>query len=77
MKFLLILLVILVAVWLMRRGSASGHGRQQQPRPEGTPQVQPMVECAHCGVHLPANEAVIGSEGRTYCSDAHRLAGPA
>jgi uncharacterized protein len=77
MKFLLILIVILAVIWLMRRGSASRHGRKRQARPNGASQVRPMVECAHCGVHLPADEAVIGSEGRTYCSEAHRVAGPA
>jgi uncharacterized protein len=77
MKYLLILLVILAVIWLMRRGSASSHRRQREARPEGKSHARPMVECAHCGVHLPADEAVIGSEGRPYCSDAHRLAGPA
>lgn len=77
MKYLLILLVILAVVWLMRRGSAPRHGRNEQARPKDARHAQPMVECAHCGVHLPASEAVIGVEGRTYCSEAHRLAGPA
>jgi len=34
-----------------------------------------MVECAHCGLHLPQGEAVF--DGATpYCGEPHRLAGP-
>ncbi len=37
---------------------------------------EPMRQCAHCGVHLPASDAV-SAGGRDYCSLAHRDAGPA
>lgn len=37
---------------------------------------EPMRQCAHCGVHLPASESV-SAAGRDYCSEAHRDAGPA
>jgi uncharacterized protein len=37
---------------------------------------EPMRQCAHCGVHLPASDAV-SSGGRDYCSEAHSDAGPA
>ena len=36
---------------------------------------EPMRQCAHCGVHLPASDALT-SGGRDYCSEAHRDAGP-
>jgi len=32
-----------------------------------------MVSCAHCGIHLPRDEAVAGTRG-LYCSSAHRSA---
>jgi uncharacterized protein len=32
-----------------------------------------MVACAHCGLHLPATDAVQGKQG-IYCSNAHRQA---
>lgn len=32
---------------------------------------EPMVQCARCGVHLPASEALTGGD-RTYCCSAHR-----
>jgi uncharacterized protein len=30
-----------------------------------------MVECAHCGLHLPRSEA-IEAAGQSYCSAEHR-----
>jgi uncharacterized protein len=34
-----------------------------------------MVRCAHCGVHLPREEAL--ADGRLwYCSQAHLTQGP-
>ncbi|MDT7929778.1 hypothetical protein [Tepidimonas sp.] len=30
-----------------------------------------MVRCRHCGVHLPASDAVRGALG-PYCGDEHR-----
>jgi len=34
-----------------------------------------MVQCCHCGVHLPRSDAVEDSRG-AFCTEAHRLAGP-
>jgi len=36
-----------------------------------------MVRCAHCGLHLPAADALAGPDGAVYCSAAHRQAGTA
>lgn len=44
--------------------------------PAKPPQVEDMVACAHCGVHLPASEACQDTAGQPYCSAAHRDAGP-
>ncbi len=33
-------------------------------------QVESMAQCAHCGVHFPASEAV-QADGLDYCSPAH------
>jgi len=78
LKFLLVLLVVGIGLWsLLSRlrgpgGGAAGGGATKQA---GTTPVV-MVECAHCGLHLPAADAV--PEGsRLYCSDAHRRLGPA
>lgn len=75
MKYLIVVVVILAVVWLVRsqrrrRRDAPG---ASAPRPAA---VQQMVDCAHCGVHLPASDALSDPDGRHYCSPAHRLAGP-
>jgi uncharacterized protein len=72
----LVLLVVGIGVWSLV--SRLRGPRKDQPaarEPSGPAPVQ-MVECAHCGLHLPAGDAV--AEGsRLYCSDAHRRLGPA
>jgi uncharacterized protein len=34
--------------------------------------AETMLECAHCGVHVPASEAVIVRPGAAFCSSEHR-----
>ena len=68
MKYLVLLAVIAVvyALWRSQR-------RPPPPpvqRPGGAP-LQDMVACAHCGVHLPKDDA-LWKDGRGYCSRAHR-----
>jgi uncharacterized protein len=69
MKFLLIVVVGVVLWWMLRRPRVASR-RDAQPQAPAT-----FVSCAHCGVHLPAGDAVRDGEIH-YCSDAHRLAGP-
>ena len=73
LRFVILALVVGLVVWLLlgrsrKRGAdARGNGHTQAPTA--------FAVCAHCGVHLPMNDAVL--DGQTaYCSDAHRLAGP-
>ncbi|WP_342129971.1 PP0621 family protein [Hydrogenophaga sp. OTU3427] len=76
MKFLLVLVVVLAGVWLWRRARVNDMASRQPPpaRPQ-TPAQPPgpsaMVACAHCGLHLPANESLAGARG-PYCSAEHR-----
>jgi len=67
MKWLVVLAVVGIGLWLLLRG--------RTPRRGAAPRPQAMVECAHCGVHVPAADAVLGGAS-VYCSEAHRLAGP-
>ncbi len=75
MKYLLVLGVVVLVLWLM----LARRPRPPSPRGGGTTpgpaQPQAMVVCAHCGVHLPRGDALLGS-GQTFCSVAHRDAGP-
>lgn len=76
MKFLLVTLVVAVAIWIWRRNRQEELDAAPPRKPPGRPAVkgpQPMVRCAHCGLHLPAADAVAGRHG-IYCSDRHRSA---
>ena len=78
-KWLLVLLVIIVVGSLL-----FGRSGRREPGPDpgrGKPRRQPgdavtMLRCAHCGVHLPQDDALRDAADRAYCSDPHRIAGP-
>ncbi|MDO5290718.1 MAG: PP0621 family protein [Pseudomonadota bacterium] len=66
-KLLVLLLAVLAGVWLWRRGQRARQARRTGRRMGALP----MTRCAHCGMHVPVNEAVPGQRG-SYCSAAHR-----
>jgi uncharacterized protein len=69
-RLLLLIAIIFAAIWLWRRVTAPA----QRPRkPQDSP--QPMVRCAHCGVHIPQQHA-LSQEQNWYCSQAHLEQGP-
>jgi uncharacterized protein len=53
-------------------GASSRAARRQQTL--APPEA--MVDCARCGLHLPASEALRDAAGRQYCCAEHRDAGP-
>lgn len=77
-KLLIIVLATVALVWLLKRalhgrpgaGEESPREREDRSRAKGD-----LVACAHCGVNLPATEA-LEAAGRHYCGEAHRRAGP-
>lgn len=74
---LLLFLLVLFGIWWIRRalnkpGAGSDSSRPPAAGGDGT---ERMVECAHCGIHVPETES-LSSEGHHYCCAAHRLAGP-
>jgi uncharacterized protein len=79
MKYVLVLGLTLVVLWLWRSGrqaeagdNKSTHPRQRQASLE---QATEIVACQLCRVHLPKNDTLIGRHG-LYCSAEHRqLAG--
>ncbi len=75
MKYLLVFFVVFFAIWLWRKNRRDDmRERAVPPRKPAPPAVgapQAMLRCAHCGLHLPASDAVQGTHGM-YCSAAHR-----
>lgn len=76
MKFLLVLVVVGVGLYLLFGRGRKSRTAQEPIRPAPPASPSPMLACAHCGVHLPGDDAVKDAAGRAYCGDAHRLAGP-
>ena len=73
-KILLVVAVIAAVYFIVRAYAralvAKRPGEAEQKPPED------MVQCAHCGVHLPRGESVAAG-GRFFCSTEHRqLHGP-
>jgi len=75
---LLIWLVLgLLAWWMLRPRKAvppPGAAARSGPAAAGAA-PEAMVDCAHCGLHFPASEAVRDG-ARLFCCGAHRDAGP-
>ncbi len=69
--FVLLAVAAYVAWQWLRRSSLRGPASDSQTR--AVPQA--MVSCAHCGLHLPRQDALPAGE-RYYCSDEHRQRGP-
>ena len=76
---LLLWLVIIAAVvmWLLRAKKAvfRSDAAQAERTSKKTPgqSAETMLQCAHCGVHFPASEAVGGADGAVFCSEQHRF----
>lgn len=61
----IIIAALVWAVWWLYR-----RGRQEKPAATSAPSPV-MRQCAHCGLHLPSDEVVSGSQAY-YCSVAHK-----
>ncbi|MBS0369617.1 MAG: hypothetical protein JSS57_10490 [Proteobacteria bacterium] len=82
MRNILLFVLFLLAVFYVRRALQPGprreEGRDSVPE-QGASQppageIEQMVACAHCGVHVPESEGVT-SGGHFFCSEAHRRLG--
>jgi uncharacterized protein len=78
-------IVIGVIAWLWFNGTRKQQLRERERANEraaaargaqpGTA-VERMVGCAHCGLHVPASDAVVTVTGTGFCSEAHRRLHP-
>ena len=68
---LIVLVVMAVRAKLKAAGARHEAPLHRQPRQqEPVAQIETMTQCAHCGVHFPASEAV-HADGLDYCSPGH------
>ena len=73
MKYLLLIVLLVVAYLLWRNARIRDERASRPPPPPPAGDPQEMVSCPVCGVHLPRSEAVPGQRGILYCSNEHRL----
>jgi uncharacterized protein len=71
-RLLVLILLVVLAVWLLRR-ALRGPTTRNEVRKQSESQGE-LVQCAHCGVHLPRAEAR-PAPGGLYCSDEHARLG--
>ncbi|WP_296448667.1 PP0621 family protein [Rhodoferax sp. UBA5149] len=69
MKFLLVIVVLLLAIWLWRTNRPAVP-KWHEPKPKAAPEPLAMVSCTLCSVHVPSVDVVPGKKG-AYCSAAH------
>lgn len=69
MKYLLVLSVVLIGIWLWRSSRQTETKRNQQ-KPKAAPEPLAMVPCTLCSVHVPSVDAIQGKNG-SYCSADH------
>lgn len=77
MKYLLVIGVVLLLIGLVRARRRVDSKPARPAAAPSKPAPEEMVICLHCGVHLPRREALVDGASGLYCSEAHRLAGPA
>lgn len=71
-KFLLLVVIGVVAWWIFRDYQRSLSGKA--PPPPRARAAEDMVKCAQCEVNLPRSEAIY-SGGEFYCTPEHQQLG--
>ncbi len=75
MKYLLLGLLAYVA-WRWYVAQKPGNEPGNQPAAQASPppadDIEKMVSCAQCGIHLPQSEAIAGPGARHFCCSEHQ-----
>lgn len=67
MKYLILIALALVAWWFWRQANRT----PQVDKPASAP-PETMARCAYCDVYCPRGDMVTDTDGRLYCTPAHR-----
>lgn len=76
MKFLIWAAVAAIVVYWLTRGkriSSDADSSKRPAAPSTETATEPMVQCVHCGMHVPTSESVTAPSGKVFCSEEHRL----
>jgi uncharacterized protein len=71
MRLIVLIVLVVLAVWLVRRALRGPAPAQTKPAKE---QPGELIRCAHCGLHLPRAEAR-QAQGALFCSEDHARRG--
>jgi uncharacterized protein len=74
MRFIVLIALVVLAVWLIRRALRGPAGKMDVGKTATQANGGELVRCAHCGVHLPRAEARQAA-GALYCSEEHARLG--
>lgn len=77
LRVVLLLIGVAALVWLVRRAFAPASDRRdaaRETRDEPAREVDELVRCAHCGVHVPRVDA-LSQHGRHFCGPEHARLG--
>lgn len=67
------LILVAAAIWLIitiLKGYRRNLNQTDRTNANTSQQGEAMVQCGHCGIHLPASESV-QSHGQSFCCEAH------
>jgi uncharacterized protein len=67
-RLLIWIFIIWLAIHFIKRWLNAPSKKRQPPKAK---RIETFVACHKCGLHIPQQEA-IESQGRYYCSEAHR-----
>ena len=73
-KLLVLVALVMVGVWLVKRALRDA-ARDDPASPPAAKASEELVRCAHCGLLLPRGEARQAG-GAIYCSEEHSRIGP-
>ena len=83
MRNIALFILFLIGLFYVRRALRGGQKPTATPQPgapepsraEACGEIEQMVPCAHCGLHVPESEGVRGAGG-FFCSEEHQRLGP-
>ncbi len=68
MKYLILIALFFVVLWVLRKVQMPRSGRGQSPVSR---EPERMVKCVYCGVNQPVSESIL-TQGRYFCCVEHR-----
>ena len=76
MRLLLWIVIIIALIFLVRhiKKILFQKSEPEDATPDSAQDIpETMIQCAQCGIHLPASEALVIQSGIAFCSEEHRL----